>query len=362
MRWKSILNEMTPYKPGKSTEDVKKEFGLTNITKLVSNENPYGAPKEAAALLQNPYELEIYPDGYASRLRDKIAATIDVQAEELLFGSGSDEIIVIIARALLGEGTNTICATPTFPQYAHHAVIEGAEVKEIPLTSEGDHDLPAFLAAIDKNTSVIWLCSPNNPTGNLIDAAALRQFLNDVPTDVLVVLDEAYYEYITDQAFEDTTHLFQSYPNVMILRTFSKAFGLAGLRVGYGIGHETVITQLNKARSPFNNTSISLAIAEKAFEDQSYIERCRMLNGEQKIRYVEFAKAHQLHIYPSEANFVLLQVPSGLTANETSDRLLEKGYIVRSGDLLGIPGYIRITVGTAAQNDGFLAAFLTLLS
>ncbi|HLR11739.1 MAG TPA: histidinol-phosphate transaminase [Sporosarcina sp.] len=362
MRWKPILNEMTPYKPGKSTEDVKKEFGLTDIVKLASNENPYGQPKEAAALLKNPYELEIYPDGYAASLREKIASTLAIDTEELLFGSGSDEIIVIIARALLGEGTNTICATPTFPQYRHHAVIEGAEVKEIPLTAEGEHDLPKFLAAIDEHTSVIWLCSPNNPTGNIIDSTDLQNFLKEVPEDILVVLDEAYYEYITDETFEDTTHLFRTYPNVLSLRTFSKAFGLAGLRVGYAIGNETVISQLNKARSPFNNTSISLAVAEKAFDDKAFIARCRELNAEQKKRFKQFAKEHQLHLYPSEANFVLMQVPNTMTANEASDCLLEKGYIVRSGDLLGSPGYIRVTVGTPEQNDGFFEAFKTLFS
>lgn len=362
MRWKSILNEMSPYKPGKSTEDVKKEFGLTNIVKLASNENPYGQPAEAEALLKNPYELEIYPDGYAESLRETIASAVKIAPEELLFGSGSDEIIVIIARALLGEGTNTICARPTFPQYGHHAVIEGAEVKEIPLTANGEHDLPKFLAAIDDHTSVIWLCSPNNPTGNLIESSALRNFLDEVPEDILVVLDEAYYEYITDEAFEDTTHIYRTYPNVLTLRTFSKAFGLAGLRVGYAIGNEHVITQLNKARSPFNNTSISLAVAEKAFNDKAFIERCRKLNDEQKKRFEAFAEEQGLGIYPSEANFVLLQVPEQHTANEASDQLLQKGYIVRSGDLLGAPGYIRVTIGTEEQNDGFFEAFQTLLS
>lgn len=362
MRWKPILNDMTPYKPGKSIEQVKKDFGLTNIVKLASNENPYGQPAEAEVLLKNPYELEIYPDGYAASLRETIASTLEIKPEELLFGSGSDEIIVIITRALLGKGTNTICARPTFPQYRHHAVIEGADVKEIPLTAEGEHDLPKFLAAIDENTSVIWLCSPNNPTGNLIDSTDLRNFLNEVPEDILVVLDEAYYEYITDESFEDTTDLYRTYPNVLTLRTFSKGFGLAGLRVGYAMGNENIITQLNKARSPFNNTSISLAVAEKAFNDKAFIERCRELNAEQKKRFEAFAKEHSLAIYPTEANFVLLQVPAQYTANEASDLLMQKGYIVRSGDLLGTPGYIRVTIGTAEQNDGFFEAFKTLLS
>lgn len=359
MRWKTVLKEMAPYKPGKSIEEVQAEFNLQEIVKLASNENPYGAPQEALKLLSNPYELEIYPDGYAKNLRETIAEKYKIKPTELLFGSGSDEIIVIIARALLGEGTNTICATPTFPQYKHHALIEGAEVKEIPLTKEGHHDLPQFLQSIDNNTSVIWLCSPNNPTGNLIPHEELITFLKEVPEDVVVVLDEAYYEYITDDSFEDTTYLFHTYKNVLILRTFSKAFGLAGLRVGYAIGDEAVITPLNTARSPFNVTSLSLAVAEKAIADEKFIDSCRTLNEAQKMRFYDYAKQHNLHIYPSQANFVLLEVPTE-TATDATNCLLEKGYIVRSGDALGIPRYIRVTVGTEEQNTGFFEVFDTL--
>lgn len=359
MRWKTVLKDMKPYTPGKSIEEVKKAYQLDEIIKLASNENPYGAPPKAKAqLASGDLELEIYPDGYAGSLRTKIANKLNVDENELLFGSGSDEIIVIIARALLGEGTNTICATPTFPQYKHHALIEGAEVKEVPLI-DGAHDLDGFLQAMDANTSVIWLCSPNNPTGNLIKHNQLLAFLDRVPEHVLVVLDEAYYEYITSEDYKDTTDLFRKYKNVLILRTFSKAYGLAALRVGYAIGDQSIITPLNTARSPFNVTSLSLAIAETALDEQDFIEKCRMLNREQKERFKTFAKKHDLHIYPSEANFVLLQVPG--SATEATEALLKKGYIVRSGDALGTPGYVRVTVGSAAQNDGFFNAFETYL-
>lgn len=358
MRWKHVLKEMKPYTPGKSIEEVKEAYQLDEITKLASNENPYGAsPKAKAKLAEGFNGLEIYPDGYAGNLRTKIATKLGIGEDELLFGSGSDEIIVIIARALLGEGTNTICATPTFPQYKHHALIEGAEVKEIPLV-DGAHDLAGFLNAIDEDTSVIWLCSPNNPTGNLIQNDALISFLEQVPEHILVVLDEAYYEYIISEQYIDTTKLFNTYKNVLLLRTFSKAYGLAALRVGYAIGDASVITPLNTARSPFNVTSLSLAVAEEALADDAFIESCRNLNGEQMERFYAYAKEHGLHIYPSEANFVLLQVPG--SATEATESLLQKGYIVRSGDALGTPGYVRVTVGTAEQNDGFFEAFDTL--
>lgn len=359
MRFRKVLQEMAPYTPGKSVEEVQKEYGLETIVKLASNENPYGAPPAAKeALAEGLAGLEIYPDGYAGSLRAKIAEQIGVQENELLFGSGSDEIIVIIARALLGEGTNTICASPTFPQYKHHALIEGAEVKEIPLVN-GEHDLEGFLEAIDDNTSVIWLCSPNNPTGTIIDNDDLIKFLDRVPDDILVVLDEAYYEYVVSEKYIDTTKLFKQYKNVIMLRTFSKAYGLAALRVGYAIGDESVITPLNTTRSPFNVTSLSLVVAEKALEEKDFIDKCRTLNREQLERFYAYAKENDLHIYPTEANFVLMEVPGNAT--EATENLLKQGYIVRSGDALGTPGYVRITVGTEAQNDGFFKAFDTLL-
>lgn len=360
MKWKSVLKEMVPYTPGMSIEEVKEAYNLEDIVKLASNENPYGPPPAAKAQLTSELAaLEIYPDGYAGKLRTKIANHLGVKEDELLFGSGSDEIIVIIARALLGEGTNTICATPTFPQYKHHALIEGAEVKEIPLKSDGAHDLDGFYEAIDEDTSVIWLCSPNNPTGNLIEHDQLISFLDRVPNHILVVLDEAYYEYVMDESYIDTLKLFHTYKNVLVLRTFSKAYGLAALRVGYGVGDASVITPLNTARSPFNVTSLSLSVAETALDEQAFIEKCRQLNHEQMKRFYTYAKGHNLHIYPSEANFVLLQVPT--SATEATEALLKQGYIVRSGDALGVPGYIRVTVGTVEQNDGFFAAFDTLL-
>ncbi|AOV08062.1 histidinol-phosphate transaminase [Sporosarcina ureilytica] len=359
MRWRRVLKEMAPYTPGKSIEEVKAMYGLEDIVKLASNENPYGAsPVASERLAPQAVDLEIYPDGYAGKLRTKIASELKINENELLFGSGSDEIIVIIARALLGEGTNTIVATPTFPQYKHHALIEGAEVKEIPLIN-GEHNLDGFLEAIDNDTSVIWLCSPNNPTGNLIEADKLTAFLAQVPERVLVVLDEAYYEYIVDENYIDTVELIQKHKNVLILRTFSKAYGLAALRVGYAIGDQSLITPLNTTRSPFNVTSLSLAVAEKAFTDKAFIEKCRTLNRAQMERFYAYAEQHGLHVFDSQANFVLLQVPG--SATEATEELLKKGYIVRSGDALGTPGYIRVTVGTAEQNDGFFKAFDTLL-
>ncbi|QTD42176.1 histidinol-phosphate transaminase [Sporosarcina sp. Te-1] len=355
MKWKTALEEMKPYKPGRSIEDVKRTYGLTHIVKLASNENPYGTSQEVLDYLdQNPLQYEIYPDGHSSRLRKKLAEKHGVSEESILFGNGSDEIITIICRALLDEGKHTIMATPTFPQYAHNAKIEGAAITEIPL-KDGLHDLDAFLKAITKDTTVIWICNPNNPTGTLMPVGEIVDFLHHVPEDVLVVLDEAYFEYITDDQHVDSISLLEQLNNIIVLRTFSKAYGLASMRLGYGIAHPAVVTPLNKVRNPFNNNSLAVAVAEVAVQDKEFIEKCRSLNDQQRMRFKQFAAHHGLHMFDSQTNFVLIQVPSD--ADEASEFLLQQGYIVRSGNALGTPGYIRVTVGTEQQNDGFFTAF-----
>jgi len=359
MNWKKALDSMQPYKPGRSIDEVKRMYGLSDVVKLASNENPYGcAPSVRDYLTSAAIQHEIYPDGYAGGLRKKLAEKHGVNETSLLFGNGSDEIIMIISRALLGEGVNTVMATPTFPQYAHNARIDGAEIREVPL-KDGHHDLEGFLGAIDGETGVVWLCNPNNPTGNLIPGDTLKGFLEQVSEKILVVLDEAYFEYITDSEHVDSISWLEKFPNIIILRTFSKAYGLAAFRVGYAIGHPQVISNLNKVRSPFNNNSLGLAVAEKALENEGFIEQCRNLNSEQRQRFVQYALDNKLHLFDSETNFVLIEVPGD--ADDASEKLLQKGFIVRSGNALGIPGYIRVTIGLEEQTSDFLKAFDTLL-
>ncbi len=359
MNWKKALDSMQPYKPGRSIEEAKRMYSLDNVVKLASNENPYGcAPSVKDYLASAAIQHEIYPDGYAGGLRQTLAEKLGVDVTSLLFGNGSDEIIMIISRALLGNGTNTVMATPTFPQYAHNARIEGAEVREVPL-KDGQHDLEGFLGAIDGKTAVVWVCNPNNPTGNLAPSDALMDFLERVPENILVVLDEAYYEYITGSGHIDSVTWLEKFPNIIILRTFSKAYGLASFRIGYAIGHSEVITSLNKVRSPFNNNSLGLAVAEKALKDEAFIEQCRNLNLKQRQRIIQYASDNKLHLYDSETNFVLIEVPNN--ADDATEKLLQQGIIVRSGNALGTPGYIRVTIGSEAQTSNFFKAFDTLL-
>ncbi|MDN4608732.1 histidinol-phosphate transaminase [Sporosarcina highlanderae] len=359
MKWKEALNEMNPYKPGRSIEEVKDLYSLKEVVKLASNENPYGCASSVMEFLtSSSMPFQIYPDGHATNLRSELSEKHGVDEGSILFGNGSDEIISIISRALLDNQTHTIMPAPTFPQYAHNAKIEGADFTEIPL-SDGGHDLDAFLSAINERTSVIWICNPNNPTGNLIPSDELKRFLSKVPENILVVLDEAYFEYVTDPNNIDSIRLVDDYPNILVLRTFSKAYGLASFRLGYAVGSPTVVTELNKVRNPFNNNSLALAMASVALKDDEFIEECRRKNEIQRGRYKDFASENKIHIFDSQTNFVLMEVPCD--ADEATEFLLQKGYIVRSGNALGTPNYVRITIGTEEQNTGVFHALDLLL-
>lgn len=361
MNWKPILSTMKPYKPGRSITEVKRTYGLQEVNKLASNENPYGSsPAVTEYLRTKADQFEVYPDVFTSGLRTKLAQFHNVDPDEILFGNGSDEMVTMISRALLQPGTNTVMASVTFPQYAHNAKIEGAEIRTVPMLDNGDHDLEGFLQASDERTAIIWVCNPNNPTGNLLPSARVKDFLDRAPKTALIVLDEAYFEYVTEPGQEDSTQWIGEYGNLIVLRTFSKAYGLASFRLGYGVTNRGNMSELNKVRNPFNNNSLALAVAEVALEDQEFLSSCVKKNAEQRERFNDYAEKHSLGIYPSQTNFVLMEVP--MDADEASEKLLEQGYIVRSGNLLGTPGYVRITVGTEEQNNGFFEAFNRLLT
>lgn len=349
MQIKNQLLDLKPYQPGKPIEEVKKEYNLTKIVKLASNENPYGSsPLVKIAIQQELEHLAIYPDGYSANLREKLALHTGVAENELIIGNGSDEIIQIICRALLTNQSNTVMATPTFSQYRHNAVIEGADIREVPLIN-GNHDLVGMLQQIDENTKIVWVCSPNNPTGTYVHSNSLLSFLEKVPTNVLVVVDEAYYEYVTAEDFPQTISLIKKYPNLMILRTFSKAYGLASLRVGFGIGNADFINKIEPARAPFNTNRFAQAAAVAAIEDQDFIGKCLILNKKGLQQFYQFCEESKLSYYPSEANFILIDFERD--SDELFQALLEKGYIVRSGNALGFPTHLRITIGSEQQNQ-----------
>ena len=360
MKWKQQILGMKAYQPGKPIEEVKKMYGLEEVIKLASNENPFGSSPKVAEFIKAYHENNaIYPDGYAQNLRTAVAEHLNVAENELIFGNGSDDLIAIITRALLYPGVNTVMADPSFSQYWHNAEIEGAEVRKVPCVN-GNHDLEAMLAAIDENTSVVWICSPNNPTGTLIPSAELQAFLAQVPSHVLVVLDEAYIEYVTDPTHENTLPYYKQYPNVILLRTFSKAYGLAAFRVGYGIANADTIAKLDPVRAPFNNTVLSQAVATIALKDQQFITECREANEKGKAQFVAFCEKHQLNYYPSQTNFVLFEVKAD--SQLIFEEMMKRGFITRSGAALGAPGYLRVTIGTEAQNAKFLSLLEEVLT
>lgn len=352
MKWKEQLLTLTPYQPGRPIESVKREFGLENIVKLASNENPFGSSPNAVAALQNEVSnFTIYPDGYATNLREAVAEFLQVDFDQLIFGNGADNLIQIISRSFLKPGLNTVMAAPTFSQYSHNAIIEGAEIKEISLIN-GEHDLESMLAAIDQDTSVVWLCSPNNPTGVHISKDKMISFLQRVPEDVLVVIDDAYHDYVVAEDFYNAIDFVSQYSNVIVLRTFSKIYGLAALRVGYGVAHKDIIRALEPVREPFNVNTLGQIAAIGALKDQEYVEDCRQKNREGMKQFEEFCNENQLSFFPSQANFILIDF--GISGDEVFQYLLRNGYIVRSGNALGFPTSVRITVGSKEQNDSLI--------
>ncbi|MFC7394472.1 histidinol-phosphate transaminase [Scopulibacillus cellulosilyticus] len=346
---KNQLLSLKAYEPGKSVEEIKKDYGLAKITKLNSNENPYGSsPKAAEALANLSSQFAIYPDGGAMNLRAKVASHLDVDEDQIIFGAGLDEVIQIISRALLTPDSNTVMASPTFSQYKLHAVIEGAEIREI-ATVDGCHDLNTMLSQIDSQTRIVWICNPNNPTGTYVNETALKNFISRVPKETLVVIDEAYYEYVTAEDFPHSLSLLKDFDNVMVLRTFSKAYGLAGLRVGYGVGNKEFIQRLEVTRLPFNTSRLAQIAAEAALEDQDFIQGCVKINEKGLNELQAFCKRHKIDFYPSQANFIFIKTDKG---HELYESLLQKGYIVRL-----FPNGIRITIGTEEENKNLLADF-----
>lgn len=350
MQVKDALLTLSPYKPGKPIEEVKRQYGLTDIIKLASNENPFGyAPAVREAIVNELDHLALYPDGYAQTLRTKVATKLNVAEEQLIFGNGSDEIVQIISRALVQPGKNTVMATPTFPQYRHNATIEGGEIRQVTLI-DGKHDLDGMLAAIDDNTTVVWLCTPNNPTGVYIEEAELRSFVERVPAHVLIVVDEAYYEFAKHRPnYPNALQYVEQYENVIVLRTFSKAYGLAALRVGYGVARPELLKKIEPAREPFNTSRVAQVAAIAALDDEAFIADVVAKNDAGLQQYYAFCDKHQLSYYRSSGNFILIDF--GVQGDEIFQYLLERGVIVRSGNALGFPTSVRISVGTHEQNE-----------
>jgi histidinol-phosphate aminotransferase len=353
------IQRLRPYLPGKPIEEVQRELGLTDIIKLASNENPLGpSPRAVAAMAAVAGSVTLYPEGSAPLLRAAVARHTQMPPETLVFGNGSDEVLHLLALSFLRPGDEVVQGDPSFAMYEIYTTqCAGVPVK-VPLRNY-THDLEAMADAVTPRTRMVMVANPNNPTGTLVTRREIERFLARVPDGVLVVFDEAYDEYVDHPDKADLRPLIRDGANVALLHTFSKAYGLAGLRVGYGIARPEIAETLNRVRSPFNVNLLAQAAAVAALEDREHVARSVALNAEgREDFYREFTRLGLGHV-PSQANFVLVDV--GRDSREVFGALLRRGVIVRAGAGLGLPHHIRVTVGTPDQNARFFAALAEVL-
>ncbi len=353
------LRGLPVYVPGKPIEEVERELKI-HAVKLASNENPLGpSPKGIAAAKAVLADANRYPDGGTHRLREKLAERIGIAPEEIFVGLGSSEIIDLASRVLLRAGLQGLTSEGTYAPFSVAIRASGAELVLVPQRHYA-YDLGAMAEALTPKTGLIYLANPNNPTGSAFTARELGDFLEKVPDGVLVVLDEAYIHYAVSMGLRDSMEAYRKRKNLLILRTFSKVYGLAGLRIGYAIGKVELLTAMNKLRTPFNTSGVAQAAALAALDDKEHVERCIAANAAERKRLSDGLTKLGLRPVVSEANFVF--VPVGPDAKEVSDELLHLGVIVRPLGWMRLPEAIRISVGVTEENDKCLAALGQVLA
>jgi histidinol-phosphate aminotransferase len=346
---------LSPYVPGKPIEELQRELGLTRVIKLASNENPLGpSPKALAVINESAATLHRYPDGGAFRLREALADRWKVTSDHIILGNGSDEILGLLARTFLSPGDEAVMADHTFVIYRMEVMAAHGKAVTIPL-KQWRHDLSAMADAITARTRLLFLCNPNNPTGTMVSAEEVARLLARVPEHVVVVFDEAYYEYVRRSDFPDSMTYVKQGRNAIVLRTFSKIYGLAGLRIGYGVTTPEIANLLNRVRPPFNANSIAQCAALAALSDDEHVANSRAVNQAGMEQVVNGLTALGFTPIPSEANFVYFDV--GRDGRQVFDSLLRQGVIVRH-----IEGrMIRVTIGQAEDNHIFLGALARVL-
>lgn len=345
------IRDLNPYVPGKPIEELQRELGLTDVIKLASNENPLGpSPRVAEALAGVMPELARYPDGSAWRLKHKLGEFLGVAPATLTIGNGSNDVLELLARVFLNETNESVVSQHSFVVYPLVTRAIGAGLKVVPARGFGQ-DLEATLNTISGRTRMVFIANPNNPTGTWIDEQALVDFMDQVSDDVIVVLDEAYFEYVQEPAYPNGIELHKRYPNLVVTRTFSKAYGLAGLRVGYAVSHPDIADLMNRVRQPFNVNAMSLAAAEVALDDQAHVQQAVRVNGEGMQYLTRACDELGLGYIPSVGNF--LTVDFGRDAMPIYDALLREGVIVRPIGVYEMPNHLRVTIGTKAENVRF---------
>ncbi len=343
---------VNPYVPGKPIEDVKRELGLTSVIKLASNENPYPPSKKVlAAITKSALSVNRYPDGGCVVLRQALAKTLGVNANQLIFGNGSDEIIVLAVKAYVKEGDEVIMAKPSFLVYSIASTLEGAKIHEVPL-KDFRYDIPAMKAKLSARTKIVFIGNPDNPSGTYVSTKDLESFIQAASKDTLIFLDEAYFEYVQAKDYPDGIKLLRKYPNVVVTRTFSKMFGLAGLRIGYGVADPAIIDVLNRLREPFNVNSVAQSAAIAALNDKAYYKKiAKDVEVQRQYLYRSLTGLH-IKFHESFTNFILVYV--GGDSSVVAQALLKQGVIIRDMAVWGLKGYIRVSIGTSSENKRFI--------
>jgi histidinol-phosphate aminotransferase len=350
---------LNPYVPGKPISELERELGITDSVKLASNENPLGCSERARAAIQGELaEVARYPDGGGFALRTALAEKHGVDASCITLGNGSNDVLDMVARVFLEAGAESLFSQHAFAVYPISSQAVGATLKVAPAKDYG-HDLDAMSALISDRTRVIWIANPNNPTGTWLPSGELRAFLESVPENIVLVVDEAYVEYVQEPDYPDTSEWLGDFPNLIVTRTFSKAYGLAGLRVGYALSHRDIADLLNRVRQPFNVNSLALAAATAALEDQVFIRRAVQINREGMEQLSTGFTEMGLTFIPSVGNFVSVDVQR--PGAEVDEALLRAGCITRPVAAYGLPNHLRISVGLAEENRRVLETLKKVL-
>jgi len=353
------VRRLVPYQPGKPISELQRELGLTAIIKLASNENPLGpSPRALAVIAEHLPRLAEYPDGSGYALKHALARHLAVEPQQITLGNGSNDVLELIARAFLTPDSEAIYAQHAFAVYPLVTCAIGATGRETPVTASFDYDLDAMLRAINARTRVVFLANPNNPTGTYLTAETLRRFLEALPAYVIAVIDEAYLEYASDSeiapGYASCLPWLADFPNLVVVRTFSKAYGLAGLRIGYAASSPLIADLLNRVRQPFNNNSLALACAEAALDDPAHIAQSVAVNRAGMAQLQTACVTRGWKGLPSAGNFVLLDLQQ--PAQPIYEKLLQRGVIVRPVANYGLPQHLRVTIGTPEQNQRFIDA------
>ena len=351
------LEAIPTYEPGLTTAEVLARYGLDRAVKLASNESPFPPlPQVEEVVRAGVGGLNRYPDAYVRQLRKALADRHGVDLARVVVGNGSCELILLAGQALLDPGTTVVHADPSFAIYPHLATAGGAEAVAVPLAQDGGHDLEAMAAAVDERTRLVIVCNPNNPTGVYRSADAIERFVDLLPADLAILVDEAYFDFVDAPDAGRVISLARDRGNLIVTRTFSKAFGLCGLRVGYGVGSASWVTALDQVRQPFNTNAVAQAAALESLRHQPELVRRVTETVAERARVAAGLDELGVAYLTSRTNFLLIEVGDEAAGTAAHEELLRRGVIVRDGRALGVPGRLRVTIGAPDENDAFLAA------